>query len=109
MPVSWTSIRTRSPSGTTHTRTPPVWVNFTAFDTRFSRICFSFVRSVCIVGTFVGTSREKVSPFFSSIGSTCCETSAITVWMPTSSRYNGILPASILARSRMPLISSSRW
>ena len=48
-------------------------------------------------------------PFFSAIGRTVVATSSTSAATANDSRCSSILPASILERSRMSLMSASRW
>ena len=83
--------------------------NFTAFDSRLKRICLSRPSSSRTCGS-AGSSCERICTFASAAKpfitrSTAAMVSRRSNWSARSS----IFPASILERSRMSLISSSRW
>ena len=108
-PESTTCTRTSAPSWRADTCTvPPAGVNFTALDSRFSRICLSrsssaFTGPIPAVTSadswrFLLVARSRIKP-------TQCST---TVPTSTGARASSIAPASTLERSSTSLSSSSR-
>jgi hypothetical protein len=71
MPVSRTLSRTCSASAAQDISTlPPESVNFTAFDSRFTRICRSFSGSARAVKSVAHSAVPSVSPFARACGAT---------------------------------------
>ena len=108
-PVSATEICSRS-SRLRRTDTvirPPSGVNLMALDSKLIRTCWILLWSWNMTGKSGSTSQIK-SMFFSSLsGRTISHWAVTTVPMRNSVSRTSILPASILARSRMSLIRSS--
>ena len=69
MPLSLTAILTKPSLRVASRRTQPTCVNFTAFESRLSRICLSFVRSVYRRMPSSPTRYVTSRPFFRTIGS----------------------------------------
>ena len=93
-------------------RTVPCSVNLMALLSRLMRICVSARRSVSMMAGGWWDSPSSISsarPFCCARGRRVSATSAISSWQCTGSIDRVSLPASILATSRMSLISESRW
>ena len=110
IPVSLT-MNTNSPLGAasaTSSMRPPSGVNFNAFEIRLIRICFSLVLSARSVGMLSGMRTSRLRLARSARGATRRHTDSIRSWGSTISSASNICPASILAVSRMSLISAKR-
>ena len=113
MPVSCTEMR--SIGGWLATISPrtvmdPASVNFTAFDSRFRMICFSRVGSVVIgsarlAASFTSSFRPLSWAFCRDHPQGITDDLARVAGMLSAT----IIPASILARSSVSLITASRW
>ena len=113
MPVSRTLNVSQAPrssvSRATRSHTVPPSVNLHAFDSRFSRLCRSFISSARTAVMPEATSTCKRLPFFSASGWATAATASTMPGTSTSVSESSILPASIFDRSSTVLISSSRW
>ena len=110
MPVSIT-FSTKSPLGSraAATRTsPPAGVNFTAFDSRLMRICFTARESAISGGRSVGTSVRSASLPALARSLTRRRQERTTSDTCSFSLCSSNLPASIFERSRMSLMIFSR-
>jgi hypothetical protein len=115
MPVSRTSNRKRarpSPSGRleTATATPPSWVNLSPLPTRLSSTCLSRVGSpLTIGGECSSSSKASPSPRSRACGSVSWRTRSRTSGTEKSIRSSSSPPASTREKSRMSLMTASRW
>ena len=88
--------------------TRPSWVNLAALDKRLNRPWRTLVRSACITPNPGASSICSVLAFFSTSGLMVEATSSIIFATSKFSKNSSILPASILDKSRMSLMSASR-
>jgi hypothetical protein len=102
-------METRSEPADAETVTLPAGVNLTALPIRFCRICVTRISSLSRRGNSSGISRHSRIPFSRARGARPSITFSRTSRSAKGFGRTGIRPASILDRSRMSLISVSRF
>ena len=107
-PVSLTRTSSRSPTTRAATVTvPPLGVNFTALDSRLSRICLKRRGSACQSPTSGATSVTSARPCRRQRSRTSVVAFEMAAATLKSLGSGSSRPASIFDRSRMSLISVS--